>query len=281
MALEGILKGITKSPGSSEPNNSYTPERLTETSDFIQEFSQIDTSTSEGLDKYKKTTGLPTKGQSSAKINLTYRQIGAELDERFTGYVNSHIRPITGEISERIQASIAYSFCPIEESTSKKYETARKSIHTAKKTIESIENNPEEHIKKIIESAPDFMKGIVGRLSDEACKIDAQDAQMEAFKSIAEYGSENFVVDTYGHQLSIEKGFNERMEYLSRERARLAEKMSPYLDSQEETKYFAEINKKEGELREELSKTTGPKELRNTIVRNAIKIIKGREEEAQ
>lgn len=279
--LEAILGGITDSPGSTKANSTYTPQTLTETVGYIEEFSGINTETTEGLKQYEKLTELKTKEVSRAKVGLTQKQIREELEERFKDYTNSHIKPIVKEIDESKQTGIGYQFCPNEKSDSEKYEVARKAVHGAKETIETIDEDPEKYIKKIIGEAPTFMKNIVGRHPDEVVAIDKQDAQRKALKAIGLYGSANFVIDTYRHQKSLEDGLKEEAKAISKERSELEKKAKPGMDSIEEARYFAEVNKKEATLNEKASKMMDPEKLRQTIVGTAIAAIKEKTEDSE
>jgi hypothetical protein len=272
--LECILGGITESPGSTNANPNYNPGTLIGTLDYMQEFSKINPKTTEGLKKYEELTGSKTKKVFRNDINLKYKQTKEELDERFTEYINAHIKPIIGEIPEIGQANIGYTFCPEQESTSKKYEATRRIVSTSKQKIKTIEEDPEKYIQEIIAAAPAFMKNIVGRHPDQVCAIDKQNAQMEAFASITKYGSVDFVADTYNHQISLEKEIKEESKKISKERLELEKKMKPGMYSQEEAKYFASINEKETKLAEKASKIMSPEELRSAILENAINSIK-------
>lgn len=279
-ALEGILGGITKTPGQPGASPNYNSGTLTETSEYMKEFSEINASTEEGLKKYRELTGLPTKGISARKIDLTARQAGAELEERFTDYTHKHIKSEIGELNEQTQAFIGYSFCSPEGTGSGKYRNTSATVHTAKETIKKIEDDSKKYVEEQIEAAPDFMKGIIGRMPDQVCAIDAEDARTRAFRAIAEYGSADFTRETYAHQVAEEKRMQVIGEKLATKRSELEQNMRPGLDAEEQAKYFSEINNGEAMLREKMAEIADPNRLRMAIVDTAIATIKDKDKKS-
>jgi hypothetical protein len=272
--LEGILGGIVESPGSSKANPNYTSEVLTETDDYLKEFSEINLGNAEGLKKYEKLTGAKTKGLFKKEINRDYKQFITHLGETYTGYIDKHINPVTKELSEIARTSIGYEFCPDEKSTKKGYEAVRAIVGMAKETIETIEKDPEEHIEKVITAAPEWMRGIAGRFPDEVCKIDAESSRKRAFRAIGEYDSTKFVTETYGHLRSLGIELQKEESALVKERAELEKDATPYMYATEEANYYKKINEKETALQERASKIADLGKLREIIVGNAIKTIK-------
>ncbi len=279
--LEKILGGITKKLGQPGANPKYESGTLVGASDYLKEFSEIDTSTTEGQKKYKEMTGSSVKGIFASDVKLTKKQIIDGVREGFDDYVDHHMPSIIEGIGKEMQGRIGYAFCPSEKSKSEPYEAARKVVHTSKEKIEKIESDPEKYIKEEIAKAPDFMKGIVGRFPDEVRKIASMNAQRKALGAIEEYGAGTFVGETYASQLSAEKVMNDREAELEKERADLLKNMNLSLDAEGEANYFAPIAKKEIALKEERSKLVSPKELRETILETALATIKAKEKPAE
>ena len=279
--LEGILGGIVDSPGSLKANPNYASEVLTKTDDYLKEFSEINLKNAEGLKKYEKLTGSKTKELFKEEIGRDYEQIRAHIGETYTGYIDKHITPITKELSEIARTSIGYDFCPNEESTKKGYEAVRAIVGIAKETIETIEKDSKEHIKRVITAAPEWMKGIVGMFPDEVCRIDAESSKRRAFKAIGEYNSTKFVTETHGHLKSLGTELQKEKSALAKERAELQKNATPYMYATEEANYYKEINEKETTLQEKANKIANLEKLRGIIVANAIKTIKEKEPEPQ
>ncbi len=277
MALEEILGNLTKTPGEPGANPQYNPETLTKTLNYITELSQANLSTKEGLEKYTELTGLPIREISPERIAPTKKQIDAELNERLIDYANIHIGSITKEISLEDQFQIAYGSCPAEKSNSEKYEIPRAIIQDSKGKIKMIKEKPQEYISGIINDSPDFMKGIVGRFSNEVLDIDARDSQKKAFGAIEKYGPTKFITDTYAPQISIEEEISKKRNRIEQERKTLIQSMETNLDAQGQAEYFAPIMEKEKSLQEEMNKISGLNELRSTIIQTAIATIKGKQ----
>ncbi len=277
MTLENIVKGLRTVDENPVANPEYDSGILVSTGKYLDDLGEINTRTKEGLASYRELTGLKTKSVSSEKIDLTHRQIHADVTEGFGEYITKHIEPITGELKDIVQLNIGYSFCPEAESGDKKYNTVRDVACKVKELIKTIEENPEAYISQQIKDAQDFMKAIVARFPDEVRQIDAQDAQRKALGAIQKYGSKDFVVKTHGHLETLKTAYITDMKALGEKEQKARENMPQYMDADESAKYFVEIEKAKGELEKRAEQLKILPQLTNTVVKEAINAIQERE----
>ena len=80
------------------------------------------------------------------------------------------------------------------------------------------------------------------RFPDQVCKIDMQDAQGKASKTIGEYGATKFVVDTHNNLSALEATYNTEMNTLGKKEMELRNAMSTHMSVDESVKYFSEKN---------------------------------------
>lgn len=276
MTLESIVTELGIIGKNHKVSSKYNPKALTSANEYIEKLEGIDIETKEGLKEYRKLTGYSTEDVSSGKTASNYRITDAGVNEIFRKYVGKHLKPITEELEEMTRSSIGYSFCPEIESKSEKYNTVKNNVYIAKDIIKTIKENPEEYINKQIGEAPDFMKAIIARFSDEVLQIDAQDAQRKAFRTIHEYGSAKFVTETHEHLESLKAEYITDMKALSEKEMEM-KKEKPYLNTDESVEYFTEIKKAKDELKKREKQLEILPQLTDAIAQNAIATIQKRE----
>lgn len=280
MALEQIIGGLKdKGDGFKTVNPSYSATTLTGTSDFFEAYAKADTSTPDGLKQYEAVTGLKTAGRSKNQMALEYKQISSAVSEGIEGYIGKHTEATAKEVEEPERAKIAYDFSPAEGSKiqgSSKYLAATKVVGGQKKVIADIREDPEAYVNSVITSAPDFMKGIVGRYPTEVCQVDMEAAQKNAFRAIASVTAEKYIAETHSGQTKLMDIYKAEAEKIQKERTDLANKMPSHYNAVEEAKYFEGINKKEEALEETKKDFETLPQLTNTLFGEAVAAIKKR-----
>jgi len=280
MALEQIISGL-KNKGNrfKTINPDYKAATLTETSDFFEEYDKADTATAEGLKQYEAITGLKTAGRSKNQVALEYKQINSAINKGIDGYIGKHTEATAKEILEPKRAEIAYKFSPKEDSKiqgSNKYLTAVKIVGKKKKVIETIREDPKAYVNSVITTAPDFMKGIVGRYPNEVCQVDIEAAQKEAFKAIASVTTEKYIAKTHKGQTELMEAYKTELENIQKDETDLANKMPAHYNAEEEAKYFEGIKKREKKLEETKKDFETLPQLTDTLFAEAVAAIKER-----
>lgn len=278
MTLEQIIGGLKdKSTVYKTVNPNYDSATLTTTSDFLNEFDKANATTIDGLKQYQKVTGLKIAGRSKNEIALEYRQISSEINEGIEGYIAKHTKSTAKEIAEPKRAEIAYKFSPKEGSKiigSVKYLAATKVVGEEKKVIETIQKDPEAYVNSVIATAPDFMKGIVGRYPNEVCQVDIEAAQKEAFRAIASVTTEKYITETHSGQTKLMDIYKTELEKIQKDETDLANKMPAHYNAKEEAKYFEGIRKREEKLEETKKDFETLPQLTNTLFAEAVAAIK-------
>ena len=279
--LETIVTELGVIGKNKEISSKYDPRVLTSANEYIEKLEKVNTETEKGLESYKELTGINTKDVAPDKTASNLEMAQAGVTGIFGEYITKHIEPITEELETKelkdmLQLNIGYRFCPETESKSEKYNAVRNTAYTAKDTIEKIKENPGEYINKQIKDAPDFMKAIIAKFSDEILQIDTQDAQRKAFRAIHEYGSAKFVTEIHEHLGTLRTAYNKDMTALNDKKMKM-KKENPYLDTDESVKYFAGIEKEKAEIEKRKEQFKDLDELIGTIAQNAIKIIQEKE----
>lgn len=280
MGLENILQGITKKLGERGANEKYSTSVVVDTFDYMQDFSTINPKTADGIKKYEELTGLPTNGISESEVNLRLEQITDKLIEGFSDYKHKHMPRATSELQEEIRSNIAYQFCPEEKSDNEEYEKARLSVYEAKKTIETINNDPEKFLKETAEKYAPMFKDILTRFPEKALQIAKQDAQLTAFRTISEYGSAKFIVETYSNQKSALETLEKDGKALDEKRQEKMKNMKPGLDVKEKAAYFKDINEEEQKLREKMSKLVDPTRISEAVYQTIIQQEKTKQQKS-
>ena len=278
--LEGIM-GKLRNPNSGYKtvNPHYDSETLTSAANFSEKLLKANPSTTEGLEAYRDATGLKTKGRTENAIALEIRQIKEAYGEGLEEFISKHAKPIANKIEEQKRTEIAYAFSPEEGSKiqgSREYVTAIKTVSEAKARIKTIKEDPKAHLKARIAAAPDYMKGIIVKFSDEALRIDIESEQRTALKAIAKVGTDSFIASTHRGLTTLRTAYQTELETIDTEEEKKLRDMPQHFDAKEKAQYLTEIRNKKTKLEETRTDFAMLPELTDTLFEETVSAIKKR-----
>lgn len=196
MTLDNLLSNLTKRKnGERNTNPKYDSKLFSGVAKGLGELEKIDITTVEGLKKYTILTGDdPSKySQEEIKYRKDIRSEGGQSD--LSAYVTKHFNNILGELNKETQIDLGFRYCPEKDIKEKyeKYNTTRKIVSNAKKTLEKIRDNPQEYLTNQMKKESPLMIDYIIRYKEEFMQIKQKEAQINGQLAIAHYDASKFL----------------------------------------------------------------------------------------
>jgi hypothetical protein len=199
MKLEKILQPLVTGK-TRTPNNKYNSKVVQKASEALMAFRDTDLSTTEGLKAYRtQTEEDPNK--------YSVREISARKKARYEGgtkellmYTYKHLGKVAEELDEPTQVNLGIKYCPNTDlNGNKPYNATTNTIRLNAKTIEKIDQEPDQFFDESIRGESDAMKHYMVKYEREFLTIAREEAAEDTAFAVIKYGPVKFLQVTGTH----------------------------------------------------------------------------------
>lgn len=236
-------------------SDAWSPDYFFKAYGDAKSVSEIDLTTSEGLDKFYKIVTDPSvkmwDAESTGKAKKTL--VGMATSGLAKNSLKN-IRGLAGILDESTATSLDLSFPSFYNSdSSDAYRAAAKAITYSQEISQDIEGSPDEYFQKRLDGLSDPSKAFWTSLRNEVLNADLNIARRKAVISLREYGSPNsYLAENIatGNKLAEEfaKARSEFQKDVQAAYAAKADAAGGYLTAREQIEFNKSFEAKEQEM---------------------------------
>lgn len=277
MTLEKILEDLIVRKGDKRKVKSiYTPRKFYNFAEGLAKLREADLSTTEGLKTYKRLTGENPEDYSFEETNLRRKTWVSEGNEDLSVYIHAHFNDLVREPDELTREKLALTYCPTKKSRNENYESARKVVAKSKEILEEIENNPKKFLKR--NAGSPLMAYYLQAFEGEYFDLKQREAKVSSSLAVRHYGSADFlktskeIIDKQYKEL--EKKELEIQEKISKKVYEKSVKTGRLLSATEEVRLIGSLRKEISKLSERYPDASMRDDLAGNCAGLALKFLK-------